>query len=251
MPEDMTEAMTMTEHEQTVGDCGVCGKILPAGGNHAYTVCKHLFCISCLLKWHKTNARATCPMCRTPFYEDKDEAQEEAANEAAHEAAHEAALQDDAQGTWMTLQEMDFTHDEQCMHDHMMFVVNAHAEHYCRNNPTHTYMGTNNLRTIRNREYDYSRIEVGVQNANCHYIIELHDTSRAFRYKFGRIEDIRIMHPMFQGFSWFVFRELIDRWDNDTGYMRTVWSHETQLISVEGGDVKSLRQYVPRMRISA
>ena len=144
---------------------------------------------------------------------------------------------------------MDFNHDEQYMHNNMMFVVNAHAEHYCRNNPTCTYMGTNNLRTIRNQEYD--RIEVGPQNPNCHYIIELRDSSRAFRYKFGRIEDIRMMHPMFQGFSWFVFRELIDRWDNDTGYMRTVWSHETQLISVQDGDVKTLRQYVPRIRMSA
>uniref|UniRef100_A0A6C0I4H3 RING-type domain-containing protein n=1 Tax=viral metagenome TaxID=1070528 RepID=A0A6C0I4H3_9ZZZZ len=226
----------MTEHE---GDCGVCATALPVGANHAYTTCKHLFCISCLLKWHKTNAKATCPMCRAPLYEDDANAQS-----VRQEAVQETA----AQGTWMTLQEMDFNHDEQYMHNNMMFVVNAHAEHYCRNNPTCTYMGTNNLRTIRNQEYD--RIEVGSQNPNCHYIIELRDSSRAFRYKFGRIEDIRMMHPMFQGFSWFVFRELIDRWDNDSGYMRTVWSHETQLISVQDGDVNTLRQYVPRIRMS-
>jgi len=151
-------------------------------------------------------------------------------------------------------EEVDWNQDEESMHDHMMHVVNAHAEHYCRNNPTCTYMGTNSLRTIPNRESDYDRIdigiEVGTQNLNCHYIIELRNSSRAFRYKFGRIEDIKMMHPMFQGISFFVFRELIDRLDNDTGYMQTVWSNETQLIAMQGGDVKSLRQYVPRVRMS-
>ena len=145
---------------------------------------------------------------------------------------------------------MDLTNEEQSMHEHMMYVVNAHAEHYCRNNPMCTYMGTNNLHTIPNRESDYSRIEVGIQNVNCHYVIELRDSSRAFRYKFGRIEDIRMMHPMFQGISFFVFRELVNIFYEDTGYTHTVWSNETQLIAMQGGDVKSLRQYVPRMRMS-
>ena len=187
-------------------------------------------------------------MCRAPLYEDKASVQDE-----AFEAVYEM---EQAQGAWMTLQEMDLTNEEQSMHDHMMHVVNAHAEHYCRNNPTCTYMGTNSLRTIpTNRESDYDRIdigiEVGTQNLNCHYIIELRNSSRAFRYKFGRIEDTRVMHPMFQGLTIFVFRELIDRLDNDTGYMQTVWSNETQLIVMQGGDVKSLRQYVPRVRMNA
>jgi hypothetical protein len=113
-------------------------------------------------------------------------------------------------------------------------------------------MGTNSLRTIPNRESDdYDRIEVGAHNLNCHYIIELRNSSRAFRYKFGRIEDIKMMHPMFQGISFFVFRELIDTFHEDTGYMQTVWSNETQLIIMQGDDVKSLRQYVPRVRMSA
>jgi len=184
-------------------------------------------------------------MCRTPFYEDDANVQNAVQMQNAVQQ-----MQDDAQGTWMTLQEMDLNQDERSMHDHMLNLIDLHAEQHCVINPTCTYMGTINLRTIPNREADYDRIEVGAHNLNCHYIIELRDTSRAFRYKFGRIEEIRMMHPMFQGFSWFVFRELTDRWDNDTGYMRTVWSHETQLISVQGGDVKSLRQYVPRMRIN-
>lgn len=209
-------------------------------------------------------------MCRAQFYEDESDADDADATShaAAHAAVHAAAADaeeaeeaeafehshqlEQAQGAWMTLQEMDLTNEEQSMHDHMMHVVNAHAEHYCRNNPMCNYMGTNNLCTIPNRENDYShsRIEVGAHNLNCHYVIELRDSSRAFRYKFGRIEDIRMMHPMFQGFSFFVFRELIERWDNDTGYMQTEWSHETQLIAMQGGDIRSLRQYAPRVRMS-
>ena len=238
--------------EEIIGECGVCSNSLPVGANHAYTVCKHLFCISCLLKWHKASSNATCPMCRAPFYEDESDAARAAqeAEEVEAEAFELSYQVEQAQGAWMTLQEMDLTNEEQSMHDHMMYAVTAHAERYCRNNPRCTFMGTNSLRTIPNRESDYNRIEVGAQNLNCHYVIELRDTSRAFRYKFGRIEDIRMMHPMFQGISFFVFRELIERWDNDTGYMQTEWSHETQLIAMQGGDVNSLRQYVPRVRMS-
>jgi hypothetical protein len=194
-------------------------------------------------------------MCRAQFYEDEEShvaaaAQAAQANEE-EAAAFELSYQlEQAQGAWMTLQEMDLTNEEQSMHDHMMYVVTAHAEHYCRNNPMCTFMGTNSLHTIPNRESDYNRIEVGAQSLNCHYVIELRDTSRAFRYKFGRIEDIRMMHPMFQGFSFFVFRELVEIFYEDTGYMHTVLSNETQLIAMQGGDVKSLRQYVPRVRMS-
>ena len=186
-------------------------------------------------------------MCRAPLYEDESDT-------AAAEAEEVEAFvyePEQAQGAWMTLQEMDLTNEEQSMHDHMMYAVNAHAERYCRNNPTCTYMGTNSLHTIPNRESDYDRIEVGAHNLNCHYVIELRDSSRAFRYKFGRIEDIRMMHPMFQGISFFVFRELVNIFYEDTGYTHTVWSNETQLIAMQGGDVKSLRQYVPRLRMNA
>jgi hypothetical protein len=188
-------------------------------------------------------------MCRAPLYEDETVAAAQTAHEeeAVQDQAHQAHQ---AQGTWMTLQEMDLNQSERSMHDHMLNLIDFHVAQYCLTNPMCTYMGTINLHTIPNRERDYNRIEVGAQSLNCHYVIELRDTSRAFRYKFGRIEDIRMMHPMFQGISFFVFRELIDRWDNDTGYMQTVWSHETQLISVQGGDISSLRQYVPRVRMS-
>ena len=188
-------------------------------------------------------------MCRAPLYEDTTIVAADAVEEEEAAAAFEDSYQQDQERTRMTLEEMDLNHNEESMHAYMMHIVDAHADHYCRNHPMCTYTGTTNLRTIPNREHDYGGIEVGTDSANCHYIIEMRDSSRAFRYKFGRIEDIRMRHPMFQGISWFVFRELIDRWDNDTGYMQTVWSHETQLIAVQG-DVNSLRQYVPRIRMS-
>jgi len=250
IPEIMTDQLD-TLNTATVGECGVCRNLLPVDANHAYTVCKHLFCISCLLKWHKANSAATCPMCRAPLcveQEEQEQEQEEQEQEQDEEEQYQYQLD---QRTIRTVQEMDFNQDERSMHNYMMQVVDASAYHYCRINPMYTYMGITNLHTIPNRESVYSRIEVGAQNLNCHYIIELQDSSRAFRYKFGRIEEIRMVHPMFTGVSWFVFRELIDRWDNDTGYMQTGWSHETQLISVEGGQVKSLRQYVPRMSMRA
>lgn len=259
---DIPEIMTDQLDTATVGECGVCGNLLPVGANHAYTVCKHLFCISCLLKWHKANSAATCPMCRAPLYDEahhaephvEEEEEEEAepnVEEAEQEQEEEEYQHQLDQRTIRTVQEMDFNQDERSMHNYMMQLVDANTYHYCRINPRYTYMGTTNLHTVPNRESVYSRIEVGTQNLNCHYIIELQDSSRAFRYKFGRIEDIRMVHPMFTGVSWFVFRELIERWDNDTGYMQAEWSHQTQLISVEGGQVKSLRQYVPRMRMNA
>ena len=237
----------MTDHE---GECNVCSNSLPVGANHAYTRCKHLFCISCLLKWYKANPTGTCPMCRAPLCQDDDPvAQADAAQADTEEAeAFEMSYQLEQEQTRMTLEEMDLTQDEQSMHDHMMRLVDIHVAQHCLANPRCTYTGITNLRTVPNRESDFNWVEVGTQNLNCHYVIELQDSSRAFRYKFGRIEDKRMMHPMFQGFSWFVFRELVDRWDNDTGYMQTVWSHETQLIAMQGGVVKTLRQYVPRIR---
>lgn len=217
--------VTMAHHdasEKMVGECGVCSNSLPVGANHAFTVCKHLFCISCLLKWHKANPMATCPLCRAPLE-----------SEPAAQASEE---------------EMDWNQDEESMHNHMLNVVDSHADQYCLTHPGCTYMESIYLYTIRDQQYD--GIEVGAQNLNCHYVIELRDTSRAFRYKFGRIEDIRMPHPMFQGMSWFVFRELIEMVDEDTGHVQTTWSPETQLIAMQERDVKSLRQYVPKMRMS-
>ena len=234
----------MTHHDKSdemVGECGVCGNSLPAGANHAFTVCKHLFCISCLLKWHKANPMATCPMCRAPLESSTDDDDND--NDDDDEVT---AFEADSRHT---LEEMDLNQDEESMHNHMLNVVDSHADQYCLTHSGCTYMESISVCTIQDQDYD--GIAVGAQNLNCHYVIELRNESRAFRYKFGRIEDIRMPHPTFQGISWFVFRELIETLDVDTGDVRMSWSQETQRIGMQGGDVKSLRQYVPRMRMSA
>ncbi len=51
-----------------VGECGVCYLQLPLRANHIYTLCGHLFCVRCLLKWWDTNT--TCPLCRAELFEE-------------------------------------------------------------------------------------------------------------------------------------------------------------------------------------
>jgi hypothetical protein len=56
--------------ESFIGECAVCYCDLPAHSNHVATVCGHLFCVKCLLKWHLS--ATTCPICRTKLYDDID-----------------------------------------------------------------------------------------------------------------------------------------------------------------------------------
>ena len=61
-----------------IGECGICGNNLVSGRNQVYTICEHLFCISCLLKWCKRchdqgHDVPTCPLCRDPLYDDSEE----------------------------------------------------------------------------------------------------------------------------------------------------------------------------------
>ena len=71
------------EKNQSIGECGVCYSQLPLRANHVFTLCGHLFCLRCLLKWWDT--ATTCPICRAEIFDaDADAAEEE---EAAREAA--------------------------------------------------------------------------------------------------------------------------------------------------------------------
>ena len=47
---------------ESVGDCGVCYSQLPLRANHVFTICGHLFCVTCFVTWCDTST--TCPMCR-------------------------------------------------------------------------------------------------------------------------------------------------------------------------------------------
>lgn len=72
----------------SVGECGVCYMTLPLRANHIFTMCGHLFCVRCVLKWWDT--ASTCPICRAELF------QHEAvppAVEEAEEAVEEAEIE--------------------------------------------------------------------------------------------------------------------------------------------------------------
>ncbi len=50
----------------SVGECGVCYENLPLRANHVFTMCGHLYCVRCLLKWWDTST--TCPVCRAELF---------------------------------------------------------------------------------------------------------------------------------------------------------------------------------------
>lgn len=55
------------KEEKSVGDCNICYDSLPARSNHVFTLCGHLFCVKCLLRWWDT--AITCPICRANIME--------------------------------------------------------------------------------------------------------------------------------------------------------------------------------------
>ena len=249
-----------------IGECGVCGLDLPSDANHAYTICKHLFCISCLLKWYKANPMATCPMCRAslfsqdpaesrssvgvgvirdmaePNYDHEHEHEHESDYES-DEAFFEYAHQQEEQYTRTLIEELDFNSAEEELHETMMLFISIHARNYCSQiGFQSTYMGVINLFNFPTDEY--FRCDYGITNPNCHYILVMRDASRAFRYKFGRIENIHADN-IIDGIYWFVFREMILSYESHDH----VWSTHTQFISFE--DVIILKQYIPRIRMSA
>ena len=169
-------------------------------------MCRHLFCMSCLLKWHKANPNATCPLCRTPFY------------------VADNGIADNGIAVYN-----EFNMDEEIMHDHMLEIVRAHA-------------GAVHLRVIQNHYYE--RIDVGIANPNSHYIVEVFDTARAFRFRFGRIENI-ISHHLVPDSKWYVFRERIARVDEEHAQIVTEWADEIQHIALD--NVIMLIQYCAQM----
>lgn len=255
MSEITIETTTETVRVSTmIGECGVCFAELPSDANHAYTVCKHLFCISCLLKWYKANPSGTCPTCRASLF-SKDSTEPGAEPDAAVNAGNDyddydsdeaffehAYLQEEEQTT-LLIQELDFNQEEEGLHERMLAIISHHARNYCSNlvRSHCTYMGVVNIFNFPSNEY--LRCDYGFTNPNCHYILVMRDASRAFRYKFGRIENIRA-DLVIEGVYWFDFRELTL---NDYGY--AWWDTQTQLISFE--DVRILKQYIPRIRVFA
>ncbi len=54
-----------------IGDCSVCYTALPQRSNHVFTLCGHLFCVRCLLKWWDTSS--SCPICRAELFQRDDD----------------------------------------------------------------------------------------------------------------------------------------------------------------------------------
>jgi hypothetical protein len=56
--------------QDSVGECFICYTNLPLRANHIFTLCGHLYCVRCLLKWWDTST--TCPICRAELYDEPD-----------------------------------------------------------------------------------------------------------------------------------------------------------------------------------
>ena len=71
-------SLTLSNIEESIGECSVCYDALPLHANHVLTVCSHLFCVKCFIRWCCSNLSASCPMCRSPLIaEEEDEVREE------------------------------------------------------------------------------------------------------------------------------------------------------------------------------
>ena len=260
----MTETIETSETSETsetieiIGECSVCAKELPSNANHAYTICKHLFCISCLLKWHKASPTATCPMCRTSLYGTEEEVEKSLTDPIAESDSYESdpffenAYIAEEELSRSIVQELNFNDDEEELHQIMRTVTIDHVESYCREinhdsvNINATYMGVINMFAYPNDEY--SRCDYGSSSPNCHYILFMRDAPRELRYRFGRIENIRASN-MIEGVNWFVFREMTMMSEGLYERRFGAWSNQIQLISFS--DVITVIQYLPRLRINA
>lgn len=83
----------------SVGMCNICYDSLPVGANHVFTICGHLYCVKCFLKWWDSSI--TCPMCRAKLLDMEEEendteivadTEEEAMNALAALVAEEATV---------------------------------------------------------------------------------------------------------------------------------------------------------------
>jgi hypothetical protein len=116
--------------EESFGECGVCYSDLPARSNHVATVCGHLFCVRCFLRWHLSST--TCPMCRKKLYEGIDDFEFEQPESEMHEG--NVAIMED----WGSPEtaDADDEHDaSNHMHDYLRseFAWSANVEQDDRN----------------------------------------------------------------------------------------------------------------------
>ena len=70
-------SLTLSNIEESIGECSVCYDALPLHANHVLTVCSHLFCVKCFIRWCCSNLSASCPMCRSPLIAEQEQQEEE------------------------------------------------------------------------------------------------------------------------------------------------------------------------------
>ncbi len=91
---NVAAAASTAEKPESIGECGVCYSQMPLRSNHVFTLCGHLFCLRCLLKWWD-NA-TTCPICRAELLE-----QEDASVNAAESDTTNEVIASNNDGIWM------------------------------------------------------------------------------------------------------------------------------------------------------
>ena len=64
-------SLSLSNIEETIGECSVCYDALPLHANHVLTICSHLFCVKCFIRW--CSSSTSCPMCRRPLIAEEDE----------------------------------------------------------------------------------------------------------------------------------------------------------------------------------
>ena len=255
----------MSEHDQSLDTCAVCRNVLPTGTNRVYTACSHLFCVSCILKWHRLNQLdVTCPLCRKRLYDCEDT---QAARHAQYEYTdNEAAdelftLSEQLEREWsaILLQAMNLTRAESVAHDYMLNVaVKSSVEHYCRINPMCEYKGATVIHTVPLSQAGVGiSIHVGLSNPNSYYIIEME--ADPGQYSFGQIESVVTLpgtgthdildQIIFRRLNCYPAQNDKTRNENGTGNASMIWSDEPELIPIY--DVKSLNQYAPKFRVYA
>jgi hypothetical protein len=96
----VNQSNSIEREECCIGECSICYLSLPKQANHIFTLCGHLFCVRCLLKWWDTNT--TCPLCRAEIYEPDSAADDSAADDSA--AAGSLVIEDhqeDNEDVWI------------------------------------------------------------------------------------------------------------------------------------------------------
>lgn len=226
-----------------IGECGICGNALKLSENHAITVCKHLFCVPCLLKWHAHCVKPTCPMCREILYES-DESDEFDESDESDESNEYNEIEMMHFNSCETVVQLDFDLHEAVMHEHMMGIIEIQALRHCSYIETQrVFMGTIDMHVVPNHYYE--RIEVGATTPNSNYIIGLFPISNAaneHRFRFGQIQEIQL-DSMCHDIKWYAFRERVFIVDEERGKMTTNWSNEIKRIKID--DVALLVQYIP------